>query len=242
MCHRVIRARHILPILLIGLTLLWVVPVRAHTDQHDMGQHETHSPSGSPVSTSATPITPEVNPGIPLLITGLVLVAVGGVFAFRLQWKQPGFQHALVAITVVIGTLAAVAGAGLALTPPALSGELRAEDAWARPAPQHSSGAVYLTLENGTADDERLTGASAAVAARVELHETVIVDDVGQMNAVESVELPSGSTLEIVPFGIHLMLIDLHEALQIGDTFPLTLEFASGQRLEVEVEVKLDGQ
>ena len=242
MFHPVIRARHIVPILLFGLTLLWVVPVWAHTGQHDTSQHETHSTPGNPVSTSATPIAPEVNPGIAILITGLVLLAVGGFFAFRLPWRKPGFQQALVAIAILIGTVTAAAGAGLALTPPALSGELRAEDVWARPAPQHSTGAVYLILENGTADDERLTGASSSVAAHVELHQTVIVEDVGRMEPVESVELPSGSTLEIAPFGIHLMLIDLREELQIGDTFPLTLEFASGQRLEVEVEVKLDRQ
>ncbi len=193
---------------------------------------------------------PTMERSIASLLAGAALLAVGAFYIPRSDWRRPDGRWLITAAVLAAGAVMLITGVRLAQGIGTLSdelsnnltGELRALDAWARPAPQNSTGAVYMQIENGTGMDERLTGAAAAVAAHVELHETVITDDVGRMQAVDDVELPSGTTLAIVPFGLHMMLIDLHEDLQTGDTFPLTLEFESGRRLEVEVEVKLDAQ
>ncbi len=102
------------------------------------------------------------------------------------------------------------------------------------------TGSIYVQIENGTTSGQRLIGALTAVAERVELHQTEITDDVARMRPLEGIELPSGSTLEIAPVGYHLMLVELQQDLQAGDTFPLTLKFASGQQLEIEVQVQMN--
>ena len=134
---------------------------------------------------------------------------------------------------MVIAVLALVAGA--------CGGEAKLDvaDAWSRPA-IGPNGAVYLTIEGGEADTA-LSGvaASSDVAAMVELHQTVIRDD-GAMGMIQipEVEIPAGSTVMMVPGGLHVMLIDLEEPLELGDRFDMTLAFTNGTELITTVEVR----
>ncbi len=134
---------------------------------------------------------------------------------------------------MVIATLAMVAGAcgGEA--------ELDVADAWSRPA-IGPNGAVYLTIEGGEADTAlSRASAPAAVAATVEIHQTVIRDDGAMgMTEIPQVEIPAGSTVMMVPGGLHVMLLDLAEPLELGDTFDMTLTFDDGAELITTVEVR----
>ncbi len=141
------------------------------------------------------------------------------------------------------------------------SGPISADDAWAREsAMMQSAAAVYMDL---TADeDDALVSASveSSVAPTVEIHETTEMgpddemsgddDDMGeegdmsgdggmmQMVPVEQVDLPAGETVSLEPGGLHIMLLDLTEPLEIGDEFDVDLEFESGETLSVTVEVR----
>ncbi|MCP3994394.1 MAG: copper chaperone PCu(A)C [bacterium] len=131
--------------------------------------------------------------------------------------------------------------AALALLASACGGEaeLDVADAWARPA-MGPNGAVYLTIDGGDVDTA-LTGASASteVAASVELHQTVIRDDgTMAMARMSQVDIPAESTVMMVPGGLHVMLIDLTEPLELGDTFAMTLTFDDGTELATTVEVR----
>jgi copper(I)-binding protein len=68
------------------------------------------------------------------------------------------------------------------------------------------------------------------------------MDDGGMMSMreVPSIALPAGSTVELAPGGLHLMLIDLVEDLSPGDTFELTLEFEQADSVTVTAEVRED--
>jgi copper(I)-binding protein len=126
-----------------------------------------------------------------------------------------------------------------------------ASGAWARQSPMvMGAGAAYLTLTGGDVNDE-LVGASvaASIAATVELHETVMADDPMDddsmssmssmtMRQVTGIAVPAGTTVELKPGGLHIMLIDLTAPLVSGETFDLSLTFASGETLEVPVEVR----
>jgi copper(I)-binding protein len=131
--------------------------------------------------------------------------------------------------------------AALALVAGACGGDasLGVADAWSRPA-IGPNGAVYLTIEGGVSDTA-LSGASASsdVAAAVELHQTVIRDD-GTMGMTEmpQVTIPAESTVMMVPGGLHVMLLDLKEPLELGDTFELTLTFDDGTNLTTTVDVR----
>jgi periplasmic copper chaperone A len=106
-----------------------------------------------------------------------------------------------------------------------------------------------------------------SIAGRVEIHESFEVDDgpggmvhgsgpangAGQMHGagppaegapmmgmreIDGIDLPAGTTVELVPGGLHLMLMDLVDDLAPGDSFELTLSFAHAPDLVVTVEVR----
>lgn len=136
-------------------------------------------------------------------------------------------------------TLAAMAV--LALVAGACGGDasLDVTEAWSRPVPG-PNGAVYLTIEGGEVDASlSRVSASSDVADTVEIHQTVLRDDGTMgMTRISDVEIPAGSTVMMVPGGMHVMLIDLAEPLELGDTFDVTLTFDNGTELTTTVEVR----
>jgi copper(I)-binding protein len=97
-------------------------------------------------------------------------------------------------------------------------------------------GGGFLTLANHGSDD-RLLGASAPVADKVELHSMRMVGDVMRMRQVEEIALPAGQTVELKPGGYHLMFVGLKAPLKAGDKFPLKLRFEKAGEVEVTVNV-----
>jgi copper(I)-binding protein len=60
------------------------------------------------------------------------------------------------------------------------------------------------------------------------------------MREVAQIDLPAGETVRLEPGGLHIMLLDLVEDLEPGDTFELTLDLDRGDDLTVTVEVRDD--
>jgi periplasmic copper chaperone A len=60
------------------------------------------------------------------------------------------------------------------------------------------------------------------------------------MREVAAIDVPAGSRVELAPGGLHLMLFDLLEDLQAGDTFELTLVFERAGEVTVTAEVRDD--
>ena len=58
------------------------------------------------------------------------------------------------------------------------------------------------------------------------------------MTEISLVTIPAGSTVMMVPGGLHVMLLDLAEPLELGDTFDMTLTFDGGTELITTVEVR----
>lgn len=124
------------------------------------------------------------------------------------------------------------------------SGELQVTDVRARPAPlEGGTGAVYLTVVNGTAEDDQLAAVSSPVAQAAELHETV--DDNGVMrmhHEPEGFAVPAGGALQLAPGGKHVMLIGLTAPLAVGDTIMLTLTFAhAGEKVVHAPVMEIEG-
>lgn len=114
-------------------------------------------------------------------------------------------------------------------------------DAWARPAMQMSgmsTAAVYLTLHNSGAEDDRLVGASTDAAETVELHQSSMEGGVMRMEPVDGIDVPAGETVRLEPGGLHLMLIGLTRDLAAGDHLTITLQFERAGEIEVDVEVR----
>ncbi|MEM8833734.1 MAG: copper chaperone PCu(A)C [Pseudomonadota bacterium] len=106
-------------------------------------------------------------------------------------------------------------------------------------APSQKNGAVFLTLENNTSEDIALINAESPVAEIVELHENLIDPDDGMMlmRRVKQIVTPAKTDTYLEPTGFHIMLINLEEPLTIDSTFPITLHFDNGEKIETTVIV-----
>lgn len=98
--------------------------------------------------------------------------------------------------------------------------------------------AAYMVIENIGDADDTLISVETPVAERVELHETVITGDMAQMGEVEGgIVIIAGGIAHLRPGGLHVMLMELKQNLVEGATIPLTLTFASGTVITLEVPV-----
>lgn len=75
------------------------------------------------------------------------------------------------------------------------------------PMPGMQMSAGYLTLTNNTAEEITITEVTSAEFASIQMHETVIEDDVAKMRQLEAVVVPAGASVEFKPGGKHLMLM-----------------------------------
>ena len=120
------------------------------------------------------------------------------------------------------------------------TGVLDVKNVWARPAANGDNGAVYFTIENGTAQDDVLNSVQTDIATAVELHISVMEGDHMSMHQQEVVTIPDGESVEFTPGGLHVMLIGLVRELKAGDTFDVTLEFENAGEKIVTVTVRDD--
>ena len=138
--------------------------------------------------------------------------------------------------------LAALIAPALAALIPLSAGadglEIHAPFALISPAGQ--SGAAFMRIRNTGATDDRLIGARADIAQRVELH-THLIDDIGTMRMMEVEDgfaIPSGGEHLLERGGDHVMFLGLREVPDAGAEIPLTLIFDSGAELTVPVPVE----
>lgn len=127
----------------------------------------------------------------------------------------------------------------LALASPVLAADIEVSSPFARASAGAAPvGAAFMTLKNETASDDKLVSASTPVAASAELHTHIKDGDIMRMREVPSIDLPAGSTVNMQPGGLHVMLMGLKQPLRQGEVFPLTLTFAKAGAVTVEVPVK----
>lgn len=141
-----------------------------------------------------------------------------------------------------IGLLLFLIGCGARDNAATTDGELVIRDVWGRNAPAAApNGAFYLTISNGTAQDEQLLGASADVCQAVELHEMYMMeaDVMGMREAPGGViPIPAGATVELKVGGLHIMCIEKTRAFELGEEIPLTLNFANAGQVVVMAQIR----
>lgn len=97
---------------------------------------------------------------------------------------------------------------------------------------------AYLKIENrGTADDT-LLAVSTPAAAMAHVHESTTANGVMTMAAVPALNIKPGQTVELVPGGLHIMVMNLKAPLKVGETVPLTLKFERAGEIVVQAEVR----
>ncbi len=127
----------------------------------------------------------------------------------------------------------------LPLTAWAANDPLTVSNAWIKQLPPVVPvRAGYVTLVNTSDRPLRLVAVSGEDFARVELHETELVDGTMRMLQRDAFEIPARGTLELKPGGKHLMLFDPARPLTAGDSTELLLEFDDGSSLRQAFEIR----
>lgn len=119
------------------------------------------------------------------------------------------------------------------------AGSLLVEAPWTRATPGGAKvGGGYMRIVNRGSEPDRLIGGTAAVAARVEVHESSVVNGVARMRPIEGgLVIGPGQTIELKPGGLHAMLIDLKRPLREGEVIKGTLVFEKAGTVVVEYRV-----
>lgn len=120
----------------------------------------------------------------------------------------------------------------------AKAADIAVEQPWARATPGRApNGAAYFTLANTGSDTDRLVSVTTPAAARAELHTHIHAGTVMEMRPVEAIEVKPGERVTLQPGGLHVMLTGLKAPLKEGERMLLTLRFARGGEITVDVPV-----
>jgi copper(I)-binding protein len=71
-----------------------------------------------------------------------------------------------------------------------------------------------------------------------DMDEGDMADTAMMMQPVDSIEIPAGGEVVLAPGGLHLMLLDLPDPLEVGQTFDVTFTEDDGDEFSVTVEVR----
>ena len=99
--------------------------------------------------------------------------------------------------------------------------------------------AGYVEIVNHGKQDDRLMGGKVDFAHEVQIHQTIVENDVSRMRELEGgLVIPAGSSVKIEPMGIHRMFADLADPLIEGDRQSVTLYFEKAGEIEVEFAIE----
>ena len=119
------------------------------------------------------------------------------------------------------------------------SDSLAISDAWVKSAESGMS-AAFGQLRNDSDADITVVSAVSAASSMLELHETV-ENEAGEM-VMRQIDggfvIPAGGTVDLVPGGNHIMLMDLTDPLTAGAEVVFTLTLADDSTFEFTAPVK----
>lgn len=96
----------------------------------------------------------------------------------------------------------------------------------------------YMMIMNSGGNADVLIAARSDIAARTEVHEMTVVDDVMKMRELkDGLLVPAGGSVELKPGGFHIMFMGLKEQLVEGETVEVTLEFKESGTIVVPFSI-----
>lgn len=102
--------------------------------------------------------------------------------------------------------------------------------------------AAYMKIVNHGPRSEAVVGVSAGNLGEASLHRTTLQGDMARMEMVQRLELPPGSTVELAPNGLHVMVkvAPGQKGIGINDEWQLVLRLESGREIPVRVVGRLN--
>lgn len=139
----------------------------------------------------------------------------------------------------------------------AQNGAVVAHDAWARiPAPSKMETAVYMVIENHSAQPRAVVSVSSNAADKVEMHQMKMLaaekkeekassmpgmakkEEMMVMTPVTQIAVPANGKSTLSPNGFHLMLFGLKSRPAEGDKLLVTLKLDDGTTVPVTAVVR----
>jgi copper(I)-binding protein len=88
-------------------------------------------------------------------------------------------------------------------------------------------------MDPGSTMDTMEEGMSSEEGTSMEEDSSMDASMMG-MREVDSIELPAGQEVKLEPGGYHVMLLDLKQPIEMGDTIEVTLDFQNAGEINVE--------
>ena len=130
-------------------------------------------------------------------------------------------------------------GAALPLLAFAADGTLRVDDPYVRLVPPNApASAAFMVISNSGSAERKLLKAQSPVAKTVELHTHVNDQGVMKMRQVANIAIKANDQTELKPGSYHIMLIDLKQPLNEGDSVPIALFFDDGSSQQITAPVR----
>jgi periplasmic copper chaperone A len=121
----------------------------------------------------------------------------------------------------------------------AQNADVVAHDAWARLPPKSKTDtALFMVVENHSAQPKTIVGASSEDAASAELHQMTMTKMIMVMMPVSHISIPARGKTSFDPNGFHVMLFGLKTRPALGDKLHVTLKLDDGTTVPVEAIVK----
>lgn len=98
--------------------------------------------------------------------------------------------------------------------------------------------AGYGVIGNTGDHDITIESIHSALFEAIEIHETIVQDDMAGMRPIDELTIPSGTELALEPGGRHLMLIRPVQPLSEGDRVPLEFTLRNGNVHRTMIVVK----
>lgn len=97
-------------------------------------------------------------------------------------------------------------------------------DVWVKATvPGSTVSAAYMQIKSAT--PLKLVKAASPAAGIVEIHDMKMKDGVMEMKAMDALDVPAGTTVELKPGSVHVMMMKVKKPISKGDKVPLTLTF-----------------
>ena len=114
-----------------------------------------------------------------------------------------------------------------------------ARDAWLRQPPaSQTEAAVYVVIENHTAERRTIVSGTSDIADKVELHQMTMDHSMMKMTPVPRVDLPKNGKATFDPNSLHIMLFGLKKRPMSGDTVTVNLMLDDGTIVAVTATVR----
>lgn len=104
--------------------------------------------------------------------------------------------------------------------------------------PSAPASASFMTLNNSSNNNIKITAADSNAAKVVELHTHTNDNGVMRMRQIPFIEIPANGSTQLKPGGLHIMLISPYKPLKKGQTINVSLTFEDGSNKSIAMPVK----